>query len=85
MSRYCILIIILLSPPVFSAHLMDDINLPLTKESAAQLVKIESDGKVLSIEKKIMKDKAVFQAKVLHDNGKMKMYLIDPETGHSPH
>ena len=64
---------------------MDDINLPLTKESAAQLVKIESDGKVLSIEKKIMKDKAVFQAKVLHDNGKMKMYLIDPETGHSPH
>ncbi len=82
MSRYLITVIILLvSSSAFSAHIT---ALPLSKESAAKLIKLESKGKVLSIDSKKINNKAIFQAKVLHDNGKMKMYLIDPETGHPP-
>ncbi|NQY26218.1 MAG: PepSY domain-containing protein [Piscirickettsiaceae bacterium] len=62
----------------------DDIKLPLSKESAAKLIRSESNGKVLSIETTKINNKTVFQAKVLHDNGTMKMYLIDPKTGQSP-
>jgi len=85
MSRYLItFIIFFISSSAFSEHLSDSILLPLSKESAAQLIKLESKGNILSIEEKKLNNKAVFQAKVLHDDGKMKMYLIDPGTGHPP-
>lgn len=85
MSRNFIIIAILfLSSPVFSAHLSDDIKLPLTQETAAQLVKSESKGKILSIETRVINDKNIFRIKVIHDSGRMKVYLIDPKTGHSP-
>lgn len=77
-------ILFLISFSAFSRHLADETSLPLSKELAAKLIKLESKGRILSIESKKIDNKTVFQAKVLHDNGKMKMYLIDPETGHSP-
>ncbi len=85
MSRNLIIIALLfLSSPVFSAHVEAEMKLPLTKESAAQLVKSESKGKILTIETKNINNKDIFRIKVLHDSGRMKIYLIDPETGHSP-
>ena len=88
------LFIFTLSVAVFAAHLPDDIEpgdavndiqLPLTKESAAELVRIESKGKVLSVDKKSDNGKTIFRVKVLHDNGKIKVYRLDSNTGHAPH
>jgi uncharacterized membrane protein YkoI len=83
-----------LSMTVFAIHLPDDIEpgdavneiqLPLTRESAAELVKLESKGKILSVDKKSNHGKALFRVKVLHDNGKIKIYRLDPNTGHTLH
>jgi len=85
---------LILSTAVFAAHLPDDIEpgdgvneiqLPLTKESAAELIKVESAGKILSVDTKYNNGKTVFYVKVLHDNGVIKMYQLDPKTGHKPH
>jgi len=79
---------------VSAAHLADDIEpgdgineiqLPLTKASAAELIRIESKGKVLSVDKKKVKGKMLFRVKVLHNDGKIKIYQLDPSTGHAPH
>ncbi len=88
------LFIFTLSVTTFAAHLPDDIEpgdavndiqLPLTKESAAELVQIESKGKILSVDKKSDHGKTIFRVKVLHDNGKIKVYSLDSDTGHVPH
>lgn len=82
-----------LSYQVYSAKLPDDIEpgdsineieLPLTKQSAAELIRIESHGKVLSVDKKPHKGKFIFRVKVLLDNGTVKFYKLDPDTGHVP-
>ncbi|NOQ82305.1 MAG: hypothetical protein GQ548_07260 [Methylophaga sp.] len=79
---------------VSAAHLADDIEpgdgvneiqLPLTRASAAELIRTESHGKVLSVDKKKVRGKIIFRVKVLHNNGKIKMYHLDPLTGHPPH
>jgi len=88
------LFIFTLSVTVFAAHFPDDIEpgdavndiqLPLTNKSAAELVRVESKGKILSVDKKSTNGKVVFQVKVLHDDGKIKVYRLDPNTGHAPH
>ena len=88
------LLIFTLSMPVFAAHLPDDIEpgdavndiqLPLTRESAAELVRIESDGKVLSVDEKKDNGDTIFRVKVLHENGKIKIYSVDQKTGHTLH
>ena len=88
------LLIFTLSMTVFAAHLADDIEpgdavneiqLPLTKESAAELVRLESQGKVLSVDKKSDKGNTVFRVKILHNNGKIKIYSVDQKTGHTLH
>ncbi|NOQ94481.1 MAG: hypothetical protein GQ547_07605 [Methylophaga sp.] len=93
--RYLLTIFFLtLSLSVIAAHLPDDIEpgdsvndiqLPLTKTSAAELIRVEKKGKILSVEKKKVKGKSVFRIKVLHKNGKIKMYSLDPSTGNAPH
>jgi len=87
-------LLLMLSFSVFSAHLADDIEpgdsvneiqLPLTESSAAELIRIESKGKILSVDKKDVEEKTIFRIKVLHNNGKIKMYQLDRATGHAPH
>ncbi|KKN69444.1 hypothetical protein LCGC14_0440810 [marine sediment metagenome] len=63
---------------------VNDIQLPLTKESAAELIKMETKGKILSVEKTPYKESFIFKIKVLHDNGKIKVYRLDPFTAHQP-
>jgi uncharacterized membrane protein YkoI len=88
-----ILSLFALSLPVNSAQLPDDIEpgdsvndiqLPLTKQSAAELIRVESQGKVLSVNKSQYRGTSVFRIKVLHDDGKVKFYRLDPQTGHAP-
>lgn len=88
-----ILSLFALSLPVNSAQLPDDIEpgdsvneiqLPLTKQSAAELIRVESQGKVLSVNKNQYKGKSVLRIKVLHDDGKIKFYRLDPQTGYAP-
>ncbi len=62
----------------------DKINLPLTKQSAADIIQSESKGKILSVDKKIINDKTVFIIKVLYDKGKVKNYSLDAATGLPP-
>ncbi len=81
------------SAPLFAKYLADDIEpgdgvneiqLPLTKESAAELIRMESKAKILSVEEKPYRDKFIFKIKVLHDDGKIKIYRLDPQTAHEP-
>lgn len=87
------LILFLSSVAVHSAYLPDDvepgdsvneIKLPLTKESAAELIRVETQGKVLSVDKKPYKSGSIFNIKVLHDDGTVKIYRLDPITGRPP-
>jgi len=93
--RYlCTILLITIPLSVFAAHLPDDIEpgnavneiqLPLNKSSAAELIRLETKGKVLSVTKKKVKGKYIFRIKVLHKNGKIKIYSLNPLTGHHPH
>lgn len=83
-----------LSLALFATQLEDDIEpgegiheiqLPLTKESAAELIRMESKGKILSVERASFIDKFIYKIKVLHDDGKIKIYLLDAHTAHKPH
>jgi len=91
----CLFLSIILILPIasYAAHLPDDIEpgdnvneiqLPLTKESAAELIRLESKGKVLSVDKAKFQGKVIFKIKVLHRDGKIKNYRLDPATGHHP-
>jgi uncharacterized membrane protein YkoI len=92
--HYLFLLSLLILPQVsYAARLVDDIEpgdgvneiqLPLTKQSAAELIRVESQGKVLSVNKDQYRGKSVFRIKVLHDNGKIKFYRLDPQTGYAP-
>jgi uncharacterized membrane protein YkoI len=88
-----LLLLFAISLPVNSAQLPDDIEpgdavneiqLPLTKQSAAELIRVEYQGKVLSVNESEYKGIHVFRIKVLHDNGKVKSYRLDPQTGYAP-
>jgi len=63
---------------------VNDIQLPLTKQSAAELIRVEYQGKVLSVNESQHKGRHVFRIKVLHDDGKVKYYKLDPQTGYAP-
>jgi len=93
--RYLFTIMLLtLSAPLFAKYLADDIEpgdgvneiqLPLTRESAAELIRMESKGKILSVEETPHRGKFIFKIKVLHDDGKIKIYRLDPQTAHEPY
>jgi len=57
----------------------------LTKESAAQQVQNASGGKVLSVDEKQQNGQKRFRVKVLHDDGKVKIYQLDAATGKEIH
>ncbi|MDF1588013.1 MAG: hypothetical protein P1P93_02500 [Gammaproteobacteria bacterium] len=92
--RYIFTFILLLSSiAVHSARLPDDvepgdsvneIKLPLTKESAAELIRVETKGKVLSVDTQKHKSGSVFKIKVLHDDGTVKIYRLDATSGRPP-
>jgi len=93
--RYLLTLVLLtLSLSLYAKHLADDIEpgdgvneiqLPLTKESAAELIRMETKGKILSVEETSHRGNMIFKIKVLHDNGKIKIYRRDPLTAHEPH
>lgn len=60
---------------------ISDVTLPLTKKSAAEQVQAQSGGKVLSVNPKQDGEQHLFRVKVLHDDGKIKIYQIDAKTG----
>jgi uncharacterized membrane protein YkoI len=63
----------------------NDISLPLDKHSAAELVRVETHGKVLSVDTLERKGEKIFKVKVLHRNGKVKNYLINANTARPHH
>jgi uncharacterized membrane protein YkoI len=64
-------------------NIINEIALPLTKHTAAELAKIETGGKILSVEEQPNGDQLIFRVKVLHDNGKVKVHRIDRDSGHT--
>lgn len=62
---------------------INEIELPLTRGTAAELVKIETGGKILSVEEELHKNNVIYRVKVLHNNGKVKSHRIDRDTGHN--
>ena len=65
----------------YAGDVVSGVSLPLTKDSAAEHIQTQSGGKVLSVDPKQEGAKQLFRVKVLHDDGKMKVYQLDAETG----
>jgi uncharacterized membrane protein YkoI len=93
MFRSLLLISLLLSPIVHAddhvpyeqqpGNIINEIALPLTKHTAAELAKIETGGKILSVDEQHQGDSVIFRVKVLHNNGKVKVHRIDRDSGHT--
>lgn len=95
MFKFCCLLLIplLLSPFAHAddhvpyeqqpGNIINEIALPLTKHTAAELAKIETGGKILSVDEHQTDDLTIFRVKVLHNNGKVKVHRIDRDTGHT--
>jgi hypothetical protein len=62
---------------------INEIVLPLTQHTAAELAKVETNGKVLSVDEQRRGAQIIFRVKVLHNNGKVKVHLFDRDTGHA--
>ncbi len=62
---------------------INEIQLPLNKKSAAELVRIETKGKILSVDEAKQNGIKIFKVKVLHSTGKVKNHIVDSRTGHS--
>jgi hypothetical protein len=63
---------------------INEIQLPLNKKSAAELVRLETQSKILSVDEEKYNGINIFKVKTLHKNGKVKNHLIDPHTGRAP-
>ncbi|EEF81220.1 hypothetical protein MDMS009_212 [Methylophaga thiooxydans DMS010] len=72
-------------PPYENApgNSINEIELPLTRHTAAELAKVETNGKILSVDEESRDNKVIFRIKVLHNNGKVKVHRIDRDTGHA--
>lgn len=88
--RYLLLISCLFSMPTMaesapengvSGDAVHNIALPLTKETAAELAKNETGGRILSVHEETQEDIVLFRIKVLHDNGTVRTYRIERDTG----
>lgn len=77
-------LLILSNMSISSAWAEDTIQLPLTKQTAAEIIQLESSGKILSVDKDEADKKVIFLIKVLHDDGKIKIYKLDASTGLPP-
>lgn len=88
---HTLLILAMLAPlPLIAKHLpedaepgtsVNDIPLPLTRNTAAELARVETGGRVLSVQEEDYYEHNVFRVKVLHEDGKVKTYRIDRDTG----
>lgn len=88
--RILMLLVMLAPLPTLAKHLPDDaepgtsvneIQLPLTENTAAELAHIETGGQILSVHEERYFEHNVFRVKVLHNDGKVKTYRIELETG----
>lgn len=88
--RYLLLISFLLSLPTLAdtapetgvaASNARELVLPLTKATAADLAKSDTDARVLSVHEETYQGIAVFRVKVLHGNGTVKTYRIERDSG----
>jgi hypothetical protein len=89
--RILVVLFLLANTPVFAkedlpyekqpGNSINEISLPLTKQSAAELAKVETDGKVLSVERVGIGRNIIFKVKVLHKNGNVKSHRFIGETG----
>ncbi len=77
-------LLILSTMSISSAWAEDTVELPLTKQSAADIIQVESKGKILSVDKDNADKKVIFLIKVLHKDGKVKIYKLDALTGLPP-
>lgn len=68
-------------PDIEVGSSVNEISLPLTKKTAAELAQVETGGKVLSVDQEHYQDHIVFRVKVLHQDGKVKTYRLDQNTG----
>lgn len=62
---------------------INEIRLPLTRHTAAELAKVETQGQVLSVEEDWQDNRVIFRVKVLHNSGKVKVHRFDRNTGHA--
>jgi uncharacterized membrane protein YkoI len=62
----------------------NDVQLPLSKQSAAEIVQKKSQGKILSVDKKETAEKTFYLIKVLHNDGEIKVHSLDVLTGLPP-
>lgn len=91
--HYLLLSLLLLSLPVMAdedipyeqqpGNSINEIALPLTEHTAAELAKVETGGKILSVDEEQRGDKVIFRVKVLHNNGKVKVHRFNRDTGHA--
>jgi len=88
--RYLILISCLCSMPTMAesasetgvaVDAVNNIALPLTKETAAELAKVETGGRILSVHEEKLEEIDLFRVKVLHENGTVRTYRIERDTG----
>ncbi len=77
-------LLILSTMSISSAWAEDTIELPLTKQSAADIIQAKSKGKILSVDKDKTSKNIIFLIKVLHKDGKVKIYKLDASTGLPP-
>lgn len=94
MFKYCYLLLLLLAVLPLKAdesvpyeqqpgNSINEIRLPLTLHTAAELAKVETQGQVLSVEEDKQNNNVIFRVKVLHTSGKVKVHRFDRDTGHS--
>ena len=90
--RYLLLIFMLFSLPLLADEVpyenqpgnsINEIALPLNRHTAAELAKIETGGKILSVDEEQRDSSVLFRVKVLHNNGKIKVHRINRDTGHT--
>lgn len=74
-----------LSLSLFATSAAADTKLPLTKQSAAELVKSKSQGKILSVDEETDNGNIIFVIKIVDKNGKVNIFSVDAETGRQLH
>lgn len=76
------LTLIIFGASLFAASTSEDTKFPLTKQSAAELIRSKYQSKILAVDEKTDNDDTIFVIKVIDNNGKMGIFTLDAETGH---
>jgi len=62
-------------------HSAGHLQLPLTQESAAELIRSETGDKVLSVDSEKVENETFFRVKVISKQGRVKVYRVASSTG----